>query len=89
MIRQLADLDPQRESRRIFICGGAEVYAMALPYCSDLYLTHVKRTVDGDVLFPAFEDRFQPVATLQDNHEFRIVHYRNAEPHRPCVGSKA
>lgn len=87
VIRDLADLDPAEETRRIFICGGAEVYALALPFCSDLYLTHVKRVTEGDVLFPAFEDRFQFVATLQDNDDFRVAHYRNPSPRRPRAGS--
>src|SRR5205807_3380173 len=41
------------DAREIFICGGAQVYQRALPLCSDLYLTLVKRTVEGDAFFPA------------------------------------
>lgn len=62
--------------RQIFICGGAEIYRQTLPLCSDLYLTHVKRVVEGDAFFPPFEELFGPVATLQDNADLRIVHYR-------------
>ena len=51
--------------------------SQALPRCSDLYLTLVKRTVAGDAFFPPFEDRFELVETLEDNPEFRILHYRN------------
>src|SRR5213594_602696 len=36
---------------QIFICGGARVYEQMLPLCSDLYLTLVKRTVEGDAFF--------------------------------------
>lgn len=61
----------------VFICGGAHVYEQALPLCSDLFLTLVKRTVDGDAFFPEFEDRFAPVAVLMSTPEFDIVHYRN------------
>jgi len=60
-----------------FICGGSEVYEQALPLCSDLYLTHVKRRVEGDAFFPAFEDRFAQQEVVADHAEFRIVHYRN------------
>jgi dihydrofolate reductase len=69
----LAPDDP----RLVFICGGAEVYAQALPLCSDLYLTRVKRTVEGDALFPPFEDRFELVATLLEHPDFTVLHYRN------------
>jgi dihydrofolate reductase len=76
-IASLAELDPSHETRVIFICGGAEIYTLALPQCSDLFLTLVKREVEGDVLFPAFEDRFEPIAQVMDLPEFSITHYRN------------
>jgi dihydrofolate reductase len=61
---------------QVFICGGAEIYRQTLPICSDLYLTHVKLVVEGDAFFPPFEELFEPAETLQDNADFRIVHYR-------------
>ncbi len=63
--------------RQVFICGGAQIYAQALPLCSDLFLTLVKREVPGDAFFPAFEERFDLVAELRDTPEFKILHYRN------------
>jgi dihydrofolate reductase len=71
------ELDLRGETREAFICGGAEIYAQALPQCSDLYLTVVKREVTGDAFFPRFEDRFALVSELEDRDEFRILHYRN------------
>ncbi len=67
-------------TREIFICGGAQVYAQALPLCSDLYLTLVKREVDGDTLFPPFEDQFELAEELRDTAEFIILHYRRKPP---------
>ena len=60
-----------------FICGGAQIYEQALPLCSDLYLTLVKRVVEGDRFFPPFEDRFKLVEEILDRPEFKIIHYRN------------
>lgn len=68
------------EPREVFICGGAQIYALALPYCSDIYMTHVKRVVEGDVFFPPFEAQFEPAETMADNADFRIVHYINRSP---------
>src|SRR5580765_8135340 len=68
---------PQIAGREIFVCGGAEVYQQALPLCSDLYLTLVKRNAQGDTFFPSFEDRFTLVEEVMDSPEFRILHYRN------------
>ena len=73
----LEKLDPADFENDIFICGGAQVYEQALPRCSDLYLTLVKRTVEGDAFFPAFEDRFKLREVVLENDDFRIMHYRN------------
>lgn len=64
------------EGKTLFICGGAEIYEQALPLCSDLYLTLVKRVVQGDRFFPPFEDRFELAGDVLDNPQFRISHYR-------------
>ena len=77
-IRQLSEVNPALESREVFICGGAQVYEQALPLCSDLYLTRVKRTVEGDAFFPAFEHLFEREAVIIDTPEFTIEHWRNA-----------
>jgi len=33
--------------------------------------------VEGNVLFPPFEDRFELIEQLADNPDFKILHYRN------------
>ncbi len=88
-IRSLIEALEAAGNREAFLCGGAEVYAQALPFCSDLYLTHVKRVVDGDAFFPPYEDRFDPVATVAETAEFRIVHYRNPSPEFPPANRAA
>jgi dihydrofolate reductase len=67
--------DPELANREVFICGGAEIYKQALPLCSDLYLTLVNRTVEGDTFFPEFENEFILKEQIQENPEFRILHY--------------
>jgi dihydrofolate reductase len=75
-IRDLAELHPDNEPRDIFICGGAQIYAQALPLCSDLYLTLVKRTVEGDAFFPPFEHLFAPAKEITNTPEFTITHFQ-------------
>ena len=41
--------------REVFIGGGAEVFALALPRADRLYLTLVHAEIDGDATFPAFD----------------------------------
>ena len=70
-------MHPDKYPCDVFICGGAQVYRQALPLCSHLYLTLVKRVVAGDVFFPAFEDTFDVVEETLDCADFKILHYRN------------
>ncbi len=78
-ISDLGQLDPSSPDfagRQIFLCGGAQVYEQGLPLCSDLYLTLVQRVVEGDTLFPIFENRFQLAEEVLSHPEFKILHYR-------------
>ena len=77
IFRSLEMLDPEQFSDDIFICGGAQIYEQALPRCSDIYLTLVKREVEGgDAFFPPFEDKFTLLEEIRDTPEFKILHYR-------------
>ncbi len=76
-IADLSEIRPETEQRDIFICGGAEVYRQALPFCSELYLTVVKQYVDGDAFFPPFEDQFVAADEILDLPEFKVTLYRN------------
>jgi dihydrofolate reductase len=78
--RSLLKLDPAEYKTDVFICGGAQIYEQALPVCSDLYLTRVKRTVEGDAFFPAFEHLFELDHVIQDTPEFTIEHWRRRTP---------
>lgn len=69
-------LDPEEFSDEIFICGGAQIYEQLLPRCSDLFLTLVKREVEGDAFFPPFEDLFELAEEVRDTPELKILHYR-------------
>src|SRR5256885_371592 len=76
-LNELNSADSAFAAREIFICGGARLYEQALPLCSDLYLTLVKREVQGDTFFPPFEEQFELAEQLRDELEFKILHYRN------------
>ena len=41
---------------RLFIIGGGEMYALAMPYASRLHLTRIRTTLEGDTVFPQFDD---------------------------------
>ncbi len=44
-----------RRPEEIFVIGGAEIYAMALPVATTLYLTEIHKAYDGDTYFPYFD----------------------------------
>jgi dihydrofolate reductase len=43
------------ETDEIFVIGGAEIYALALPIATRLYLTEIDKAYDGDAYFPTFD----------------------------------
>jgi dihydrofolate reductase len=76
LMRSVLKLDPEEYATDVFICGGAQIYEQTLPLCSDLFLTRVKRVVEGDAFFPHFEHLFERVAIITDTPEFAIEHWR-------------
>ena len=75
-IHRLEELSTMVADREIFICGGAQIYEQALPLCSELLLTVVKREVKGDAFLPRFEDQFELAEEIRDTPEFKILRYR-------------
>lgn len=76
-------LQELKTDKTIWVIGGAKIYALLLPYCNELYLTHVKMEIaNGDAFFPPFEKTFQEKETLEDNELFCIKHYINVKPQK-------
>lgn len=53
MAREQAQEDSIDE---VCVIGGTAVFALAMPKAQRLYLTEVEAVVEGDALFPAFEE---------------------------------
>ena len=54
----------------IFIVGGAELYALAMPLVDTIYLTEIKLDVAGDAHFPKFDKKIlQELAREQYSQE--------------------
>jgi len=72
----LAELENHYASdpRQIWICGGAKLYETALPECSEVILSRVKMSPEGDAHFPALED-FYPAETLSESEDFDVIRY--------------
>ena len=51
----------------IFICGGSQIYALAFSCATDMYLTRIAHSFEGDAFFPPFDPtQWQLVET--ENH---------------------
>lgn len=77
VVRSLDEVETREDGRKLFLCGGAEVYAQALDRCCELCLTVVDREVSGDSFFPEFEGRFDFVERLLETPAFTISRYRH------------
>ena len=68
---------------RVFVIGGGELYAQALPRADELVLTEVQAALDGDVRFPPVDpaqwievQRVQPALDVPATPAFSFVTYR-------------
>jgi dihydrofolate reductase len=43
------------EEPRVWVIGGAEIYALALPQADELVMTEIDADLDGSAFFPAFD----------------------------------
>jgi dihydrofolate reductase len=66
---ELRDVEPDRT---LFLAGGAQLYAEALPWCAELLLTHVDREPEADAFFPDWTKEFDSGEVLRQGHDFAI-----------------
>ncbi len=75
MIRDLAEIAEPEDGREVFLIGGGELYGELLPRCGELFLTLVKREVEGDAFFPPFEEMFDAEEVLLETPEMTVRRY--------------
>jgi dihydrofolate reductase len=73
-------------NNEVFIIGGAEIYALALPYANKLYLTEINAHIEGDTYFPLFDaqewneiSRNHHAADERHAHAFDFVIYQRTK----------
>jgi len=75
VVSSLETVPAAKEGEKVFLIGGGELYRLGLPLTSEIYLTRVKKSVDGDTTFPEFESEFERKEVIQDLPEFSIEHW--------------
>ena len=58
----------------VYICGGATVYKLFLPYCEELIISEVKGDYEGNVFFPEYKHLFSP-DKKDEREQFTIIYY--------------
>ena len=77
-VNTIESIEAVATSDTIWIAGGAEIYQLMLPKCSDLYLTRVHQRPVGDTFFPEFENHFELATVIESNAEFSIEHWKKS-----------
>lgn len=49
----------EADYKELYVIGGAEIYAQALPSANIIYLTRVDTTIEGDSFFPVLDDAWK------------------------------
>lgn len=75
-IEELAALCQPQE--KVFIIGGAELFASLLPSCAGLHLTWVNVPHEGDSLMPPFEHLFSEPEIVGGAPGMEFRYYRRA-----------
>lgn len=61
-----AALHALADERRVFVIGGAQVYALALPWADELVLTEIDADLPADAFFPDWSGgEFEPVQRVE------------------------
>jgi len=63
--RDWAEAAAVAPDRKLFLAGGAALYTEALPWCSELILTHVDLEPEADAFFPDWRDHFDDGQVLE------------------------
>ncbi len=63
------------DASEIFVIGGGQIYASALPYVDKLYLTIIDDTKEADTFFPEYEEIFTK-KTFEETRDSNGLNYR-------------
>ncbi len=72
-------LKEEDRNKKIFLCGGAEIYEQFLPYCYEMLLTMINVEVDGDVTMPRFIPPFKQDSIIIENNKMKVMRFINVE----------
>ncbi len=75
-LTEALELAKQLDTEEIFIFGGGEIYAAALPWVDRLYLTVVDIEIPGDAFFPDYSEFRQVLrqeSHIENGYRFQFL----------------
>ena len=76
--RDLQDILDQwlTSEEQLIVCGGASIYSLLLPYATELWISYLPNTYEGDTFFPSFhkEDYIELESTSYPSFRFCRLH---------------
>lgn len=77
IIKNINEIEKPPENETLWVCGGQNVYSAFLPFCSELYISHIHGHFDGDTFFPEFKNLFHKKKVIYDCPEYTTVIYEH------------
>ena len=68
--------DFRSREENLYICGGASVYKLALPYCDRLIISRIPGDYEGDTWFPDFKEAGYVLESVEQKETFQLEIYR-------------
>lgn len=85
----LAALKLARElDEQVFVVGGGQVYAEALPHADRMVVTWVDAEPDGDVFYPEFDPDDWTSRPMEAHDDWSMVEYARKAPVTPAAAEK-
>ncbi|MCC7264804.1 MAG: dihydrofolate reductase [Candidatus Latescibacteria bacterium] len=70
----------QLATGKLFVVGGAQLYALTLPLADELVLTWVPDQVEGDTFFPPWSEAEWAQTASREEGALRFATYRRRQP---------
>lgn len=66
----------QNNSKKdIYVCGGKTIYALFLPFCDELIISHLKKEYQGDTYFPRVDLTKYKISKEKEYKDFIVKYY--------------
>ena len=63
---------------KVFVAGGASIYAQAISRADSMLLSYIKGDFEGDAFFPEFDDADWNITFREDRGAYELVEYTRA-----------